>query len=124
MKRAREVDRDNRVPLVDREFLDRVDVLNAGVVHQDVDPAEFSISSGSAILALEYMTPTLCCRLRSLTILSIASAGPKPLSTILVPDPASAVAMPSPIPLVEPVTMAVLPARISFPLKPTQISSD
>ena len=69
------------------------------------------------MLALEYITPILCWRLRSLTIFSISSAGPKPLSTILAPCPASAVAIPSPIPLVEPVTIAVLPARMPFPLK-------
>jgi hypothetical protein len=36
---------------------------------------------------------------------------------MLVPAPAKAVAIPSPIPLVDPVTMAVLPACISIPLK-------
>ena len=32
--------RDDRVPFLDREFLDRRDVLDAGVVDQDVDAAE------------------------------------------------------------------------------------
>ena len=40
VKCAREVDGDNRIPLVDREFLDRIDVLNAGIVDQDVDRSE------------------------------------------------------------------------------------
>ena len=40
VKCAREVDGDNRIPLVDREFLDRSDVLNAGIVDQHVDRAE------------------------------------------------------------------------------------
>jgi hypothetical protein len=35
----------------------------------------------------------------------------------VAPCPASAVAIPSPIPLVEPATIAVLPARMPFPLK-------
>ncbi len=41
VKGAREIDGDDRVPFVDRKFLDRIDVLNAGVVHQDIDAAEF-----------------------------------------------------------------------------------
>jgi hypothetical protein len=40
MKRAGEVDRDDRVPTFDREVLDLGDVLDAGVVHEDVDAAE------------------------------------------------------------------------------------
>jgi len=41
MQCARQINGDNRIPLVDREFLDRVDVLNAGIVHQYIDTAEF-----------------------------------------------------------------------------------
>jgi hypothetical protein len=35
----RHVDGDDRVPLSDREFLDRRDMLDAGIVHQDVESA-------------------------------------------------------------------------------------
>ena len=38
---AGQVDREDRVPLVDREFLDRRDMLDAGIVDQDIDRAEF-----------------------------------------------------------------------------------
>ena len=38
-KRGREVDRDHRVPFLERKLLDRRHVLDAGVVHEDVDAA-------------------------------------------------------------------------------------
>ena len=38
-----EVDRDDRVPALDRELLDRRDVLDAGVVDEDVDAAEVGL---------------------------------------------------------------------------------
>jgi len=40
MKRRRKVDRNDLVPLLDGKFLDRRDVLDACVVHQDVAGAE------------------------------------------------------------------------------------
>ena len=40
VERRREVDRDDRVPFLDREILDIGDMLDAGIVHQDVDRAE------------------------------------------------------------------------------------
>src|SRR5215475_9418493 len=46
----------------------------------------------------------------------MAAATPKPLRTTFAPAPARASAMPSPIPLVEPVTMAVRPASVRWPL--------
>lgn len=39
VERRREVQREHRIPAVDRETLDRSDVLDPGVVHQDVDAA-------------------------------------------------------------------------------------
>jgi hypothetical protein len=42
MKRGRQVERDDRVPLVDREFVDRRDELDARVVDEDVDRTELS----------------------------------------------------------------------------------
>ena len=50
-----------------------------------------------------------CCCASSERVFSICSASPKPFSTTLAPARAKASAMPSPMPLVEPVTMAVLP---------------
>ncbi len=38
----RQVDREDRVPLLDRQFVHGSDVLDAGVVHEDVDGAERS----------------------------------------------------------------------------------
>ncbi len=40
MKRRREVDRDDRVPFLGREILNGCDVLDAGIVDQDVGAAE------------------------------------------------------------------------------------
>src|SRR5882724_6233673 len=40
MKRGREVDREDRVPLIDRKVLDARDMLNARVVDQNIDPAK------------------------------------------------------------------------------------
>ncbi len=37
------VDRDDLVPLLDREFLDRRDELDAGIVDEDVDRAELAL---------------------------------------------------------------------------------
>src|SRR6185437_731008 len=47
----------------------------------------------------------------------MAAGSPKPFSTMSQPSAASAVAMASPIPLVEPVTIAVLPFNIDGSLK-------
>ncbi|MCY1236639.1 hypothetical protein D9M72_493050 [compost metagenome] len=40
MEGGREVDGDDPVPLLDREILDLLDILNAGIVDEDVDVAE------------------------------------------------------------------------------------
>jgi hypothetical protein len=58
------------------------------------------------------MTPTLCWRLTSSAMPLMASASPNPLSTMFAPERANACAIPSPIPLVDPVTIAVLPRSI------------
>ena len=42
MKRGRQVDRDHRIPTLFRKIDDLGDVLNAGIVDQDVDRAEFA----------------------------------------------------------------------------------
>src|SRR5436190_16174627 len=40
VKRSRQVDREDRIPFVDRKLLDRRDMLDAGVVDEQVDRAE------------------------------------------------------------------------------------
>lgn len=40
MKGTRQIDRDDLVPFLDREILDLLDVLDAGIVDQDIDAAE------------------------------------------------------------------------------------
>src|SRR3546814_8575904 len=40
MKRRRKVDRDDRVPFFRREFFDRGDMLDAGIIDQDIQAAE------------------------------------------------------------------------------------
>jgi len=64
VKGRAQVDGDDGVPLVDRELLDRRDVLDAGVVDQDVDrpespSADFNIASmasGFDMSAASYCT--------------------------------------------------------------------
>jgi hypothetical protein len=41
MKGRRQIDRNDGVPFVDRELIDRGNVLDARVVHEDVDRPEF-----------------------------------------------------------------------------------
>ena len=41
VKRRRKIDCNDRVPFFDREILDIGDVLNAGIVHQDIERTEF-----------------------------------------------------------------------------------
>jgi len=91
-------------------------VLDAGVVDQDVDAAEVALGIGEQLGDLCRWSdtsapwwPTLWpCRPTSA---SAAEASPKPLRIRLAPASASFSAMPRPIPLVEPVTSAVLPVR-------------
>lgn len=40
MEGARQIDRDDLVPFLDREILDLLDMLDAGIVDQDIDGAE------------------------------------------------------------------------------------
>ena len=116
-----QVDGDDRIPFLGREFLDRRDVLDAGIVDQDVDGAELvgaaltiaSICVGRDMSAPSWIAPSsLAARARS------PPASPKPLSISLAPSPASALAMPRPMPEVDPVTSATLPSRIiSFSIR-------
>ena len=46
MERRRQVDANDGVPLLDRELLDRRDVLDAGIVDEDVDGAEIPLGLG------------------------------------------------------------------------------
>src|SRR6185503_4765777 len=43
VERGREIDRDDRIPFVGGEFLDRRDVLDAGIVDEDVAGAEITL---------------------------------------------------------------------------------
>src|SRR5262249_28514946 len=40
VERSSEIDGDNRIPLFGREFLDRRDILDTGIVYEDIDLAE------------------------------------------------------------------------------------
>ena len=44
VERRRQVDGDDRVPLIEREVVHRRGELNAGIVHQNVDPSEVASS--------------------------------------------------------------------------------
>ena len=118
------------IPLVDREFLDRIDMLNAGIVDQNVDRPELGaglidhvfdlvgigdvgapIHHADIVLALEIADDFLDFVGRAKTVEHDIGA----LSGERGRDPKCDS-------LVEPVTMAVLPARISFPLKPPKFS--
>ena len=41
MERGGQVQRDDRIPLFDREIFHRCNMLHTGIVHEDVDPARF-----------------------------------------------------------------------------------
>jgi hypothetical protein len=49
MEVRRQVDGDHRIPFVVGKFVDRGDVLDAGVVHQDVHPAELRHGMGDQL---------------------------------------------------------------------------
>ena len=67
-----------------------------------------SISAGLLMSAPWYSTFTPCAVICALG----PSTSPKPFITMLAPCLASSMAMPSPMPLVEPVTRAVLPFSV------------
>ena len=52
MEGGGQVDRDDLVPLLDREILDRRDVLDAGIVDQDVDAAEGLLRASPTMAAI------------------------------------------------------------------------
>ncbi len=110
------VDRDDAVPLLDREFVDRRDMLDAGIVDQDVDRAELFARPSSP--APGNRRPSTCrpgCRPPRPHVLRRSSSAmawsavvsEKELTTTLQPSAASAWAIARPMPEVEPVTMAV-----------------
>ena len=118
-KAGRQVDREDLRPSdLDRELVDRRDVLDAGVVDQDVDgtepPRDLIDHRGNFQAAWpcprrNTTRSTSCSAAIPARSFSICTASPKPLSMTLQPCAANARAMPSPIPLVEPVTMTDLP---------------
>ncbi len=111
------------VPFLDRKLFDRRDVLDAGVVDQDIDAAELLLRERDHLgnlgglrdigVAVDNADIVLPRQVRA--ELLDRRASPKPLSTMLAPAAASSVAMPSPMPLVDPVTSAVLPASPMMP---------
>jgi hypothetical protein len=55
VKGAGEIDRQDRIPLLDRELLDRGNMLDAGIVDEDVDAAELAareVDHGGDVAAL------------------------------------------------------------------------
>ena len=122
VERRRQVERQDRVPFVDRELVDRRDVLDAGVVDEDVDGAEFRERLAHHRLdrrpaakgRRRHSAPSRRDRRRAWRGASrSAAASPKPFRMTFAPCSANAVAMPRPMPLVEPVTSAVLPLNMS-----------
>jgi hypothetical protein len=119
VKRGRQIDRDDRIPLLNRKVLHRRDVLDARVVHQDVYTAKHALGLrnhgrdfrgprhvGTAVVDLDLVFGP-----NSATSSSICALSPKPFSTMCVPAAARARAIPRPMPLVEPVTSATLLER-------------
>ena len=117
-KARAQVDRDDRVPLRDGKVLDRRDVLDAGVVDEDVDAAELArrvghhgldlgrlAHVGAVVAGLHAERGDL--RLRPVDIAEAVEHDVRALAR-------QALAMPRPMPLVEPVTRAVLPLSMTF----------
>jgi len=124
VKRRRQIDREHRVPAFLGEVDNRRNMLDPGVVDEDVDGAELARRLadeaadlrglrhvGREVQGAHAMRSASPARSRS-----IAAGSPKPLMTMSHPSAAIAVAIPSPIPLVEPVTTAVLPFNIGSSL--------
>ena len=114
-----EVDRDDLVPLLGREVGDRRDVLDAGVVDQDVDAADRLGGAWRPAPGSRRRRPCRPGRRSARTPCSSAirsasawSSGRsvKELSTTSAPSRASSSATPRPIPEFDPVTTAHFPA--------------
>jgi hypothetical protein len=117
VKGARKIDRQDLVPLLSRECLDRGDVLDASVVNQNVNVAERGSRGGDEIgnliglgcvgavtsdrHAITHGNLVFC-------LINIC-LGAETIEHDVAP--AQAIAIPSPMPLVDPVTIAVRPTR-------------
>ena len=114
MEHRRQIDRQDRVPFIGREVLDRRDVLDAGIVDEDVGRAELVGAAPDHLLDLRGVGKigAIMGRVQFAAVASISAGSPKPLSITFAPSAASARAMASPMPEVEPVTSATLPSRI------------
>ena len=111
----RQVDRHDRVPFVRREALDRRDVLDAGIVDEDVGRAELGGAAGDHRLDLRrvgQVGAVVQARPARPSASRSRPRSPKPLSITFAPSAASARAIARPMPEVEPVTSATLPSRI------------
>ena len=123
VERRRQIGGDDLIPLLDREFLDRRDVLNAGIVHQDVERAErllAGLDHGSDLVGLGHVSTRVdrldadSCSMPARNF-SIAAASPKPLRVTLAPWAANALAMERPMPDVDPVTRPDFPFSMGKP---------
>ena len=120
VEHRREVQGDQVVPSVRRETPRWRDMLDARVVDQDIHAAE-------GLVAIRDQPADLSTRVDQVRVVilhvdaasarragrgcaSISAGSPNPFSTTLAPAAASRPAIPRPMPLVEPVTMADLPA--------------
>lgn len=98
MERGAEVDCQDCIPLLVGGFLGRRNMLDAGVVHHDVDTAV-------GVRGLPHSAI-------SARIFSIRLVSPNPSSTTVTPELAKTPTMPSPMPLVDPVTIAISPSGL------------
>src|SRR3984957_2473669 len=80
-----------------------------------------SISAGLVMSAGEWIALTLKSLSMAARSLSISAGAPMPLMTMLAPAPAKARAYANPMPLVEPVTTAVLPVNVPISTTPFAI---
>ena len=121
MEHRAEVQRDDGVPALDREVLDGRDVLDAGVVDQDVDAAVrvraslhqlLDVGDLAQVAALEDALDAVLVGDRLDQPVDLAGVAEAVDDEIGAPG-ASACAIPSPMPLVEPVTTATLPFNMT-----------
>src|SRR5580704_17849203 len=80
-----------------------------------------AISAGLVMSAGEWIALTLKSLSMAARSLSISAGAPMPLMTMLAPAPAKARAYANPMPLVEPVTTAVLPVNVPISTTPFAI---
>ena len=110
-ERARQVDVEHALPLVERPLLERLAPRHAGVVDQHVDRPELRDTCGDRLLVgdVERRGDRAA---ESPRRPSPTASAERPLTATRAPASASACANASPRPRVEPVTSAVLPGQV------------